>query len=87
MGDDSWILPTLAQDTVVENRRYAGFVATPVASLITMPDANPRRRSESLVRVAGLFSKVALTKKHAVRLAVPGFSARGNCMPACARLT
>ena len=42
----SWILPTIAQDTVAEKKLYVGSVVTPVVSLITMPDANPRRRSE-----------------------------------------
>ena len=87
LGDDSWALPTIAQDMAAENRLYAVFVATPVASLITTPDADPRQRSESLVRVAGRFFRVALTKRHAVQLAVLGFSALGNCMTACPRLT
>ena len=87
LGNDSWALPTIAQDMAAENRLYAVSVATPVASLITTPDADPRQRSESLVRVAGRFFRVALTKRHAVQLAVPGFSALGNCMTACPRLT
>ena len=42
LGNDSWALPTIAQDMAAENRLYAVFVATPVASLITTPDADPR---------------------------------------------
>ena len=45
-ADHSWILPTIARDTVAEKKLCADSVVTPVASLITIPDANPRRRSE-----------------------------------------